>query len=103
MRGRWTWARRWRPCAPLDAVSAPCAGGLDAAGRGHELGTQAAWGLAIASLVVALGPIAIAMTVPGLGPIGYISIATLPFGLIGVVLIPILLVLALADRLRGRR
>lgn len=61
------------------------------------------WVLAVGSLVVALGPIAIAMTIPGLGPLGYISIATLPFGLIGVVLIPILLVWALVDRLRRSR
>jgi membrane protease YdiL (CAAX protease family) len=58
------------------------------------------WVLAIGSLIVAIGPIAIAMTVPGLGPLGYLAIATIPVGLIGVVLIPILLIWALADRLR---
>lgn len=66
-------------------------------------GRKIAWIVAVGSLVVALGPVAVAMAVPALGPVGYLSIATLPVGVVGVVLIPILLVLALVDRLRGPR
>lgn len=67
------------------------------------IGRKLAWGLALGSLVVAFGPVAIAMTIPALGPIGYISIATMPLALIAVVLVPILLVMALTDRIRQRR
>lgn len=65
-------------------------------------GRKIAWIVALGSLVVALGPVAIAMTVPALGPIGYLSIATLPVGVIGLVLMPVLLVLALLDWWRAR-
>lgn len=65
-------------------------------------GRRIAWGVAIGSLVVAFGPVAIAMTVPGLGPIGYLGIVTLPLALVGAVLIPVLLVLALRDLWRAR-
>lgn len=70
-------------------------------------GRRIAWWVAILSFVVALGPVAIAITLGNisatLGMMGYLSIVTLPVAIIGIVLVPILLALSAIDWLRGRR
>ena len=91
------WTARPTPTSRLTQGRPPCPAcgpGLDQRGGVMGAGRKIAW---------IVGPVAIAMAVPALGPIGYLSIATLPVGVIGVVLIPVLLVLALVDRLRGPR
>lgn len=64
------------------------------------------WWIAILSLVIGFGPVAIAMIgghfSDALGMVGWLGIVTLPVALIGAVLIPILVVSGLVIRIRRR-